>query len=115
MDAHDGSAATRSPTTQTRAQLSGTLDVPAAGEVETAAALVHAKGEILGLRDALHSRTQIGQAVGMLMAEKGLSSDEAFAELVETSSHSKAKLRDVAARMVELADAHAERRRNRPA
>jgi AmiR/NasT family two-component response regulator len=90
MDVNGGSAATFSQATETQILLD----------------------EIEGLRDALRTRTLIGQAVGILMSEKCLTTDEAFAELVATSSHSNVKLRDVAARMVALAEAGVERRRH---
>jgi AmiR/NasT family two-component response regulator len=114
MDVNGGAAASSAQAAQV-AQAPILLDeivhVLGASEDVSGAALEHANQEIHGLREALRTRTLIGQAVGLLMAEKGLSTDEAFAKLVERSSHSNLKLRDVAARMVELADAGAERRR----
>jgi AmiR/NasT family two-component response regulator len=115
MDGNGGSAATQSQAArvpQGPITLDSLMHALGGSEEVSAAALKHANEEILGLREALRTRTLIGQAVGMLMAEKGLSTNEAFAELVETSSHANLKLRAVAARMVELADAGAERRRH---
>jgi GAF domain-containing protein len=62
-----------------------------------------------GLQDALSTRTVIGVAVGMLMKEYTLSQDTAFGLLVRTSSHSNVKLRDIARRMVDEANAKASR------
>jgi GAF domain-containing protein len=80
-------------------------------EVETAelfathAALAFGRArEIDNLTVALQSRTVIGQATGLLMAEYGLDETAAFAFLHRTSSHANLKLRDVAARIVEDAD-----------
>ena len=53
------------------------------------------------LEDALETRTMIGQATGLLMAEEGLSSDEAFQKLVAVSQNSNIKLREIAQRFVE--------------
>ena len=53
------------------------------------------------LEEALQSRTMIGQATGILMAQEGLSSDEAFQKLVQVSQASNIKLRDIAQRYVD--------------
>jgi GAF domain-containing protein len=52
------------------------------------------------LEDALETRTIIGQATGILMAQDGLTSDEAFQKLVTVSQRANIKLRDVAQRFV---------------
>jgi hypothetical protein len=56
------------------------------------------------LQEALRSRTVIGQAMGLLMRDLGVTGDAAFAHLVQLSSHSNVKLRVVAARMVDEAE-----------
>jgi AmiR/NasT family two-component response regulator len=56
------------------------------------------------LQELLRSRTVIGQAMGLLMRDLGVTGDAAFAHLVRLSSHSNVKLRDVAARMVDEAE-----------
>jgi len=68
-----------------------------------------ARAEITDLNEALRNRTTIGEAIGLLMHEKTLSAEAAFAHLVEVSSHTNIKIREIAARMVEEADARAER------
>jgi AmiR/NasT family two-component response regulator len=49
----------------------------------------------------MEGRTVIGQAQGLLMAEHGITADEAFDLLVSTSQSMNVKLRDIAARLVE--------------
>jgi AmiR/NasT family two-component response regulator len=56
------------------------------------------------LQELLRSRTVIGQAMGLLMRDLRLTGDAAFEHLVQLSSHSNVKLRDVAARMVDEAE-----------
>jgi len=60
--------------------------------------------EIDGLRQALETRTVIGQAIGILMHREALSADAAFAQLVEMSSHANTKLRDIASDVVAEAE-----------
>jgi AmiR/NasT family two-component response regulator len=62
--------------------------------------------EVEGLRRALETRTTIGQAVGIVMTQRSLTAEDAFAHLVELSSHSNTKLRDVAAAIVTRAEGH---------
>jgi hypothetical protein len=52
-------------------------------------------------------RTIIGQATGMLMEALDGTADEAFACLVQMSSYANAKVRDVAAMMVQNAETRA--------
>ena len=59
--------------------------------------------EIATLKQALESRTVIGQATGMLMIQLGLSAEHAFAHLIERSSHTNIKVRVIATSMVEEA------------
>jgi AmiR/NasT family two-component response regulator len=60
-----------------------------------------ASREIDGLGVALHSRTVIGQAVGILMERLGLGAEQALAYLKRVSSHSNTKLVLVAMELVE--------------
>jgi GAF domain-containing protein len=53
------------------------------------------------LEDGLQTRTMIGQATGLLMAQEGLTSEEAFQKLVAVSQNANIKLRDIARRYVE--------------
>jgi hypothetical protein len=66
-----------------------------------------AVAEITTLQEAVRTRTTIGQAVGLVMSEKTLTAEGAFAHLVDLSSHSNVKVRDIAASMVEEANAKA--------
>lgn len=75
----------------------------AAGHVD---ALDH---EIAGLREALKTRLQIGQAEGLIMARYHLDPEAAFRLLVRLSQQTHLKLRDVAARLVADATVHAEK------
>lgn len=60
-----------------------------------------AKDAKLGqLEEGLQTRTMIGQATGLLMAQEGLTSDEAFQKLVYVSQNSNVKLREIAQRYV---------------
>ena len=79
----------------------------ASQEQDAPTALDLALHEVKGLHLALKTRTVIGQAVGIVMAQRTLTSAEAFAHLVELSSHSNLKLRDVAAALVSDAESRA--------
>lgn len=59
------------------------------------------------LAEAMKSRATIEQAKGILVAEKRVDPEEAFALLVEMSQHANIKLRDVARRIVEDRSAQA--------
>jgi hypothetical protein len=61
--------------------------------------------EVEALKAGLHSRTVIGEAIGLLMGRYNLSTDAAFAWLVRESSHSNRKIRVIADQIV--ADANA--------
>jgi AmiR/NasT family two-component response regulator len=65
--------------------------------------------EVEHLHEALSTRTVIGVAVGMLMEQYTLSQDAAFGLMVRSSSYSNIKLRDIARRMVDEANARAVR------
>lgn len=54
------------------------------------------------LQEGLETRTVIGQAIGLLMAEENITSDEAFQRLVAVSQEANVKLRDIARRYVDL-------------
>lgn len=60
---------------------------------------------ISGLEEALRSRKTIGMAVGLLMERLGIDEERAFAYLVRESSSTNTKLRDVALRIVDSANA----------
>lgn len=53
------------------------------------------------LREAIDTRTLIGQAVGIVMERYRLDAGTAFQVLVRTSSHANVKVRDIAAELVE--------------
>ncbi len=53
------------------------------------------------LEEGLQTRTMIGQATGLLMAQEGLTSDEAFQKLVRVSQNANIKLREIAQRYVQ--------------
>jgi GAF domain-containing protein len=59
------------------------------------------------LIEALASRDIIGQAKGILMREHSITSERAFSMLTHASQHDNRKLRDVAARVVEVANSAA--------
>lgn len=60
------------------------------------------------LNSALATRTIIGQAIGLLMAEFAMNDDQGFAYLKRQSSVSNTKLRDVAAGVVDRANGRAD-------
>ena len=74
-------------------------------EADSPTALDAALEEVEGLRRALATRTTIGQAVGIVMSQRSLSARRApLAHLVDQSSHSNLKVRDVAAAIVAEAE-----------
>jgi GAF domain-containing protein len=75
--------------------------IAAAFAAHAAVALASAQREA-HLRTAVESRQAIGQAVGMLMERHRLAADAAFDLLVSASQRSSMKLRDIAARVVEM-------------
>jgi GAF domain-containing protein len=52
------------------------------------------------LNQALNSRAIIDQAIGVLIAQTGITADRAFAELSRRSQNSNVKLREVAAQLI---------------
>ena len=73
----------------------------AAVAIANARALMARDAKVGQLEEGLQSRTMIGQATGLLMAQEGLSSDEAFQKLVHVSQTANIKLRDIAQRYVD--------------
>ena len=73
----------------------------AAVTISNAQAYLAKEAQISQLEDGLQTRTMIGQATGLLMAQEGLSSDEAFQKLVQVSQSTNIKLRDIAQRYVD--------------
>lgn len=65
------------------------------------AVAVSSAQEIAGLNVALHGRTVVGQAQGLLMERFGLDPAGAFAVLTRVSSHTNRKLRDIAQELVD--------------
>lgn len=66
-----------------------------------AGVLVDSARERGELTQALRSRDVIGQAKGILMAQHGVSEEEAFRQLVEVSQRFNVKLREVATKLTE--------------
>jgi GAF domain-containing protein len=68
------------------------------------ATMYHDSVELVSqLRTALRTRSLVGRAQGLLMRDRGYSSDDAFADLKRVSQNRNIKLRDLAAQLV---DAH---------
>jgi hypothetical protein len=88
--------------------------VSAESAADSPTALDVALDEVEGLRRALETRTTIGQAVGIVMTQRSMTAKEAFAHLVELSSHSNTKLRDVAATIVTQSEGRTAQRRTGP-
>jgi GAF domain-containing protein len=68
--------------------------------ISNAQAYLQKETQVAQLEEGLQTRTMIGQATGLLMAQEGLTSDEAFQKLVRVSQNANIKLRDVAQRYV---------------
>jgi PAS domain-containing protein len=88
---------------------SGRLVVAVAGEVASAAGewerrLEAARSEIANLRRALASRTIIGQATGIVMAQRGIGAEEAFQVLTRASQNDNVKLALLAEGVVDHPD-----------
>ena len=69
-------------------------------ELGNSAAMVELANGNATLREALETRTVIGQAQGMLMATEGITADEAFDILRRASQRTNRKLRDIATELV---------------
>lgn len=61
-----------------------------------AAALLHYQDQVEQLSEALHTRTDIGTAVGIIMERYGIGNHQAFAFLVRSSNNRNVKLRTLA-------------------
>jgi len=66
-----------------------------------AAALLDYAGQVGQLSDALHTRTDIGTAVGILMERYGIDRNRAFAFLVRNSNNRNLKLRVLAQHVID--------------
>jgi GAF domain-containing protein len=68
--------------------------------VQAATAYFSSRALAEQMRQALESRALIEQAKGVLMAQHGISADEAFAAMVDRSQRANRKLRDIAQEVV---------------
>ena len=66
-----------------------------------AAALLDYAGQVEQLSEALHTRTDIGTAVGILMERYGIDRNRAFAFLVRNSNNRNLKLRVLAQHVID--------------
>jgi hypothetical protein len=66
-----------------------------------AAALLHYARQVEQLGEAIHTRTDIGTAVGILMVRFGIDKDRAFGFLVRNSSHRNIKTRELAKTVID--------------
>ena len=73
----------------------------AAVSIANTQAYLAKEAQVGQLEEGLQTRTMIGQATGLLMAQEGLTSDEAFQKLVHVSQNANIKLRDIAQRYVD--------------
>ena len=76
--------------------------------------LLNAREQAEQLAEGLETRTMIGQATGLLMAQEGMTSEEAFQKLVKVSQTSNVKLREIAQRYVEAWESKAKARTQAP-
>jgi AmiR/NasT family two-component response regulator len=96
------------------AELAELFAAPAAVAVHNAQVLARARTLTDQLQAALSRRPVIDQAVGILRARSGGSSEEAFARLREMSQSEHTRLGVVAQRIVDEAVRRARARRNPP-
>jgi GAF domain-containing protein len=96
----------------TASDTAGLFAAQAALAVGSALAYWHQHGLVQHLEEALKSRPVIDQAKGMIMAQQGVTADEAFDVLRRASQRQNRKLRDVAAEMIDAAVARARANRN---
>jgi hypothetical protein len=73
----------------------------AAVTLSNAKKLVATSSKVEQLEQGLETRTMIGQATGLLMAQEDLTSEQAFQKLVFVSQNANVKLRDIAQRYVQ--------------
>jgi GAF domain-containing protein len=71
--------------------------------IASARRYAQARAEADNLRRALDSRAVIDQAIGVLMAQRGIGPQQAFDELSRTSQNTNTKLRDVAGKVIDRA------------
>jgi GAF domain-containing protein len=96
------------------AELAELFAVPAAVAVHNAQVLARARALTEQLQAALSRRPVIDQAIGILRARSGGTSDEAFARLREMSQNEHVRLGVVAGRIVDEAVRRARARHNAP-
>jgi GAF domain-containing protein len=72
----------------------------ASGALSVAWRMAEREHAVVHLRRGMLTRQEIGQAVGLLMAQRRCTADEAFGLLQRASQRSNEKLRDVAHRMI---------------
>ncbi len=82
-------------------QLGETFAGPAAVTVANVQTLTQAQRLVAQLQQALVSRAEIDQAIGVVMSRSGVSADEAFARLRTISQTRQIKLADVAHQMLQ--------------
>ena len=75
----------------------------ASAAIANARRYAKARGLAENLGKALDSRALIDQAIGVVMARRGIGAEQAFDELARESQNNNIKLRDLAARVVENA------------
>jgi transcriptional regulator with GAF, ATPase, and Fis domain len=66
------------------------------------------------LNEALETRSVIGQAMGILMGQEGLTANEAFDKLSGVSQNSNVKLQELAQRFVDSVDKHRDENQMNP-
>jgi ANTAR domain len=74
--------------------------VPAAAAIVVVSRYFEARDLAVQLEQALHSRTVIDHAIGIIMAESRCDADQAFATLSRASNNRNIKLRDLATEIV---------------
>ncbi|GGP84566.1 ANTAR domain-containing protein [Saccharothrix coeruleofusca] len=61
------------------------------------------EAEVIGLRNAVQTRTVIGQATGLIAAVQGCTPQQGFQLLVRMSQHHNVKLHTIAVKLIDLA------------
>jgi ANTAR domain-containing protein len=99
------SLSTRTDAVENRAdKIEAQVDVDRAMIAELQADGVLSQEHAEHLEQALRTSRTIGAAIGMIVASRQVSPDEAFGILKQASQHSNRKLRDIAAELVEQAE-----------
>jgi hypothetical protein len=96
---------------ETAERLSVVFAAPAAIHVHHAQVLVQSRRLAAQLSEALSTRATIERAIGIIMSQSGSTAEEAFDRLRAISQREKAKLAQVAARLVDDAVRRARARR----